>query len=288
MLISGITAGALLAQDVVFEFKSSQASIEWTKKIEPTGYRVAMFPTRIALADFSAGVEFQIINDYPINDQKYIATVKDGVVTKVTSLDGATEITGDEKTTVLNGMFVDGFLKGNHPYAMKSSEETTFKMYFQTMGGAEADTDGDGVIDALDKCPATTSEFTNKEGCSETDDLDGDGVPYIKDECPGTPVGTNVDAQGCEALFDTTVDNTMGMVEGVEVKTEGASISFVKKEIPAISLPKLTAIKNETGDKISIVKYKDVYEGDEFSIEVNGDSYNGNFTNKETVVKGAN
>lgn len=289
MLISGITAGALLAQDVVFEFKSSASSIEWTKKIEPAGYRVAMFPGRVALADLTANIEFNIINDYPINETKYIATIKDGVVTKLTSQDGATEIIGAEKDSILGQMFVNGFLKGNHPYAMKSSEEVNLKMYFTTMGDS-VDTDNDGVIDALDKCPSTSSdaEFTNKEGCSIDDDLDGDGIPYIKDECQGTASGVKVNAKGCEIQFDSEITFGIGEVAGVEVKTEGASIYFNKKEVPAISLPKLTAVKNEAGENISIVKFKDVYEGDDFAIEVNGNSYNGNFTAKETVVKGAN
>jgi len=60
----------------------------------------------------------------------------------------------------------------------------------------EVDTDGDGVIDSLDKCPNTPIGVeVDANGCPI--DSDGDGVPDYKDKCPDTPKGVKVDENGC-------------------------------------------------------------------------------------------
>lgn len=64
----------------------------------------------------------------------------------------------------------------------------------------EIDTDGDGVIDPSDACPATPSgEAVDATGCSCSQrDGDGDGVDDCTDACPGTASGVSVDAVGCD------------------------------------------------------------------------------------------
>ena len=49
----------------------------------------------------------------------------------------------------------------------------------------ESDRDGDGVVDALDRCPNTPGPPEN-QGCPVFD-RDGDGVPDDEDRCPNTP-----------------------------------------------------------------------------------------------------
>jgi len=62
------------------------------------------------------------------------------------------------------------------------------------------DTDGDGVIDSLDKCPGTPSGVAvDKDGCPL--DSDKDGVYDYLDKCPGTPIGTKVDMYGCPGVI---------------------------------------------------------------------------------------
>ncbi|MEY2869065.1 MAG: hypothetical protein RIR01_1545, partial [Bacteroidota bacterium] len=63
----------------------------------------------------------------------------------------------------------------------------------------QVDTDGDGVIDSLDLCPATpTGEVVNVSGCSASQlDDDNDGVKNNLDTCPSTPAGETVNATGC-------------------------------------------------------------------------------------------
>ena len=58
------------------------------------------------------------------------------------------------------------------------------------------DSDGDGVLDDMDRCPKTASGVTvDRTGCGV--DSDGDGVPNGADACPNTPAGTPVDGFGC-------------------------------------------------------------------------------------------
>lgn len=62
--------------------------------------------------------------------------------------------------------------------------------------GCPVDTDKDGVADYLDKCPATPAgAAVDTDGCPL--DSDKDGVPDYMDKCPTTPLGTAVDANGC-------------------------------------------------------------------------------------------
>lgn len=68
------------------------------------------------------------------------------------------------------------------------------------------DTDGDGVVDADDKCPDTPAGTkVDATGCPVKDetpapiDTDGDGVVDSSDKCPNTLPGTKVDSTGCPA-----------------------------------------------------------------------------------------
>jgi OOP family OmpA-OmpF porin len=88
------------------------------------------------------------------------------------------------------------------------------------------DADGDGVIDANDRCPGTPAGAkVDANGCEL--DADMDGVVDRLDKCPGTPAGIKVDAAGCEieeivlkgVTFDTNKatlkDSSVGILDGV-------------------------------------------------------------------------
>lgn len=93
---------------------------------------------------------------------------------------------------------------------------------------APADTDGDGVIDSLDKClgtPAGVSVDTN--GCPL--DNDGDGVYDYLDKCPGTPKGAAVDMNGCPLDSDGDLvydykDKCPNTPKGSAVDVNGCSL----------------------------------------------------------------
>ncbi|WHI44946.1 outer membrane beta-barrel protein [Microbulbifer sp. EKSA008] len=58
------------------------------------------------------------------------------------------------------------------------------------------DEDADGVIDATDQCPQTPVGIdVQLDGCPL--DTDFDGVPSYIDQCPNTPIGIAVDEYGC-------------------------------------------------------------------------------------------
>lgn len=77
--------------------------------------------------------------------------------------------------------------------------------------GCELDTDGDGVVDRLDRCPTTPAgSKVDAEGCEL--DSDGDGVVDRLDRCPATPRGRWVDATGCEVDSDGD-----GVLDGADV-----------------------------------------------------------------------
>lgn len=67
----------------------------------------------------------------------------------------------------------------------------------------QIDSDGDGVFDRRDRCPATpTGLAVDERGCS---DADRDGVYDDADRCPRTPEGESVNAVGCGDEDDDTV-----------------------------------------------------------------------------------
>jgi len=94
--------------------------------------------------------------------------------------------------------------------------------------GCPLDSDGDGVPDYLDKCPGTPKGVKVDEvGCPL--DTDGDGVPDYKDKCPDTPKGVKVDEVGCPLDADGDgvpdyLDKCPGTPKGAPVNAVGCWI----------------------------------------------------------------
>jgi OOP family OmpA-OmpF porin len=91
--------------------------------------------------------------------------------------------------------------------------------------GCPIDSDGDGVPDGIDKCPGTPhGTKVNPEGCPN--DSDGDGVTDDRDRCPDTPRGTRVDANGCpepQAVFEPGKKTLV--LEGVTFATNSSQLT---------------------------------------------------------------
>ncbi len=100
--------------------------------------------------------------------------------------------------------------------------------------GCELDGDGDGVVDRLDLCPDTPrGAKVNAEGCPL--DSDGDGVFDGLDQCPDTPAGAEVDARGCPLEVDgdgdgdgvkDSMDKCPNTERGALVDAEGCSFQL--------------------------------------------------------------
>jgi OOP family OmpA-OmpF porin len=101
------------------------------------------------------------------------------------------------------------FGQGHNEYSLKLGVAYVFGLNAAPM--QQADTDGDGVYDAVDRCPNTLPGATvDATGCNI--DLDGDGVINSLDECPRTPAGVQVDARGCPAK-DADNDGVMDSMD---------------------------------------------------------------------------
>lgn len=92
-------------------------------------------------------------------------------------------------------------------------------------GEVPRDSDGDGVIDGIDKCPGTPLGcWVDQVGCPK--DSDGDGVCDGRDRCPNTPAGCPVDEHGCPLDEDGDgvcdgLDNCPGTPTGCWVDERG-------------------------------------------------------------------
>ena len=68
---------------------------------------------------------------------------------------------------------------------------------------APTDSDNDGVTDANDRCPNTpVGVQVDAQGCALDDD--DDGVPNHQDNCPDSEAGARVDEEGCYILLQET------------------------------------------------------------------------------------
>ena len=84
------------------------------------------------------------------------------------------------------------------------------------------DSDRDGVLDDVDKCPDTPLGVkVDKDGCPI--DSDNDGVPDYLDKCPGTPVGCTVDKDGCP--IDSDKDGVIDCRDKCPNTPEGCAVN---------------------------------------------------------------
>jgi len=89
------------------------------------------------------------------------------------------------------------------------------------LGHRRADSDGDGVSDSRDECPATPAgEQVDARGCAL--DADRDGVSDMRDRCPNTPAGEQVDANGC--ALDTDGDGVRNSIDRCPNTPSGTAV----------------------------------------------------------------
>ena len=129
---------------------------------------------------------------------------------------------------------LDSGLSWNVEYIV-DAVDTLDVVRLSVVTGGSIDSDGDGVNDAVDQCPATpTGETVDANGCSSSQlDVDADGVFDNADQCSNTPTGETVDANGCsssqldadaDGVFDNA-DQCPATPTGETVDTNGCSSS---------------------------------------------------------------
>ncbi len=89
--------------------------------------------------------------------------------------------------------------------------------------GGNKDRDNDGILNEMDACPEVAEDmdgFQDADGCPDPDN-DGDGVLDAMDQCPDTPVGIEVDENGCPVV---QVLKTNLVLEGVNFASGKAEL----------------------------------------------------------------
>jgi OOP family OmpA-OmpF porin len=113
------------------------------------------------------------------------------------------------------------------PSKLRSIQFNAAKMLlkeFSSSTSSQKDSDGDGVSDAVDRCPNTSrGDEVDQRGCAtgisaakdhgrpekmnpEIQDKDRDSVADQADQCPRTPAGVRVDKNGCWQIGDILFD----------------------------------------------------------------------------------
>src|SRR5438067_847357 len=99
--------------------------------------------------------------------------------------------------------------------------------------GCPLDADQDGVPDGLDKCPGTPAgAHVDATGCST--DADGDGVPDGLDKCPNTPKGATVDASGCP--LDSDLDGVPDGIDQCPNTPAGTRVDATGRPLPVVAV----------------------------------------------------
>jgi outer membrane protein OmpA-like peptidoglycan-associated protein len=87
------------------------------------------------------------------------------------------------------------------------------------------DSDGDGIVDRLDACPATPPrEAVDDRGCALPKDSDHDGIVDRLDQCPDTPSRDQVDARGCSLAKDGDGDRVTDDLDKCPNTTPGEAV----------------------------------------------------------------
>ena len=126
------------------------------------------------------------------------------------------------------------------------------------------DSDGDGVIDSLDKCPGTPAGVkVDSDGCPL--DSDRDGVADYLDKCLTTPAGEKVDVDGCPLDSDKdgvpdSLDKCPTTPLGEKVGADGCPEVSAQKAAAAArfcSKPAVVEIEFDTGKAAIKPQYHD-------------------------------
>jgi OOP family OmpA-OmpF porin len=97
----------------------------------------------------------------------------------------------------------------------------------EPMEPVDTDFDRDGVPNDQDLCPGTPlGTEVDENGCKIDGDDDNDGVANSADYCPDTPAGVAVDANGCPEQGEVLMSLT-----GVNFATDSAALTSTAKSI---------------------------------------------------------
>ncbi|MCW5804649.1 MAG: OmpA family protein [Deltaproteobacteria bacterium] len=145
------------------------------------------------------------------------------------------------------------FLPGARPDKSAIDGEVLVSIY-RAFGkkAAPKDTDHDGIVDSLDKCPTEPEDkdgFQDDDGCPDPDN-DGDGVPDAQDQCPTEAETKNgyQDEDGCPDEVPAKLKAFTGTIQGITFQPGAATLqatSFATLDKAVAVLKEFDALKLE-------------------------------------------
>jgi DNA-directed RNA polymerase subunit F len=129
------------------------------------------------------GVE-DTVDDFPLDSTQWLDSDGDGY-----GDNWGDSGWNDSRMSNWTGVFIAGASQSD--YCPDIAGNSTTDGYFGCL-----DTDGNGIADLFEQDETNETDTTNETELPV--DTDGDGVSDVEDNCPATSPGTIVDAQGCE------------------------------------------------------------------------------------------
>ncbi|ORJ57118.1 OmpA family protein [Geothermobacter hydrogeniphilus] len=129
-----------------------------------------------------------------------------------------------------------------------------------------SDSDADGIVRRLDRCPDTPAGIAvDVNGCPA--DSDGDGVFDRLDRCPGTEIGQVVDLHGCnvdrdnDGVFDWRDHCPRSRAAGV-VGLDGCApeVAVAAADIPAAPVDRKLVIYFESDQSLVLPEFRTLVE----------------------------
>jgi len=104
--------------------------------------------------------------------------------------------------------------------------------FVHVRGPEVIDTDGDGVFDDVDVCPAEDASGYDNDGDGCIDDTDGDGVFDNVDVCPAEDAsGLDFNGDGC---IDDPTENSNDLIDDIKELIEGPTIDLNNGQIKSL------------------------------------------------------
>ncbi|NQY64363.1 MAG: thiol oxidoreductase [Alteromonadaceae bacterium] len=164
--------------------------------------------------------------------------------------------TGSSNVKALSGLTNGDSIDYSFTYLDDDSSVKTSAWITYTFAGVvAADSDNDGVDDAIDQCSGTPANtVVDAVGCAVVIDADNDGVDDAIDQCLGTPANTVVDSVGCAVIIDAdndgvddAIDQCLGTPANTAVDAVGCAVVAEKFGITATSADSIDFFVNVNG-----------------------------------------
>lgn len=204
------------------------------------------FSFAISTANSTALTYLEANEDFNLNQWYYVAATYNGTTVRlyVDGVQKASTTKGGDIVYPPNGWLQIGSYKDDNEDFRHDGELDDVTIWERALTEAEImalatgdttpifqDTDGDGILDNIDNCPAVANADqadTDGDGIGNVcdNDMDNDGVPDAEDSCNDTPPNTVVDVTGC-AVFTLPTNNFKIQTIGEScVSSNNASINI--------------------------------------------------------------